>query len=322
MIEGFTIGPITIRFYALIILAGALIAAWLTSVNAKNFGRDGEKVWDLLPLLLVFGIIGARLWHVFTPSASNAAAGITTEFYLKNPVEILKTWQGGLGIPGAVIGGLIGLLIYTKYAKQSFAEWSDFIAPGLLIAQSIGRWGNFVNQELYGGPSNLPWSIKIDPRYRLPGFESVERYHPLFLYESILNVLGGLFLLFAARKWREKMYKGDIFLMYLVIYPTIRFLMEFLRLDPSPVNGININQTIMGIIALLSALYLLYRHFVRAPKAGHYELIDEEGIEVSGMSVPVAETAETEYLRSGMETNPWPTLEEMTTVMKQMDKKG
>ncbi|MGB4596013.1 MAG: prolipoprotein diacylglyceryl transferase [Anaerolineaceae bacterium] len=321
MIQGFNIGPLTIRFYALIILAGALFAAWLTSQNAKHFGRDGEKTWDLLPILLVFGIIGARLWHVFTPSASNAAAGITTAFYLANPIEILKTWQGGLGIPGAVIGGLIGLLIYTHFSKESFAEWSDFLAPGLLIAQAIGRWGNFVNQELYGGPSNLPWAIKIDPQYRLKGFESVELYHPLFLYESILNVLGGLFLLYAARKWREKLYKGDIFIMYLVIYPMIRFFMEFLRLDPSPVNGININQTIMGIVAVLAALYLLYRHFVRAPKAGHYEFDDEEGIEVSGMISPVVETVEPEFLSKAIAEDHWPTLAEMSETMRQFAKK-
>lgn len=321
MIDGFTIGPLTIKFYALIILVGALFAAWLTSQNAKLFGRDGEKTWDLLPILLVFGIIGARLWHVFTPSASNAAEGITTAYYLANPIEILKTWKGGLGIPGAVIGGLIGLLIYTLFSKQSFAEWSDFAAPGLLFAQAIGRWGNFVNQELYGGPSNLPWAIKIDPAHRLKGFESVERYHPLFLYESLLNILGGLFLLYAARKWREKLYKGDIFLMYLVIYPAIRFFMEFLRLDPSPVNGININQTIMGIVAVLAALYLLYRHFVRAPKAGHYEIEDKEGIEVSGMTSPVAEVAASDYLSKAMADDPWPTLEEMSVTMKQMVKK-
>lgn len=322
MIQGFNIGPLTIRFYALIILAGALFAAWLTSVNARHFGRDGEKTWDLLPILLVFGIIGARLWHVFTPSASNAAAGITTAFYLANPIEILKTWQGGLGIPGAVIGGLIGLLIYTLFSKQSFAEWSDFAAPGLLFAQAIGRWGNFINQELYGGPSNLPWAIKIDPAYRLKGFESVERYHPLFLYESLLNIFGGLFLLYAARKWREKLYKGDLFLMYLVIYPMIRFFMEFLRLDPSPVAGININQTIMGIVALLSALYLLYRHYGRAPKAGHYEYEDEEGIEITSITSPVVETIPSDFLSKAMANDPWPSLEEMAETMKQMVKKN
>ncbi len=321
MTEGFNIGPLTIRFYALIILAGALFAAWLTSQNAKHFGRNGEKTWDLLPVLLVFGIIGARLWHVFTPSASNAAAGITTAYYLANPIEILKTWQGGLGIPGAVIGGLIGLLIYTLFTKESFAEWSDFAAPGLLFAQAIGRWGNFVNQELYGGPSDLPWAIKIDPLYRLKGFESVERYHPLFLYESILNIIGGLFLLFAARKWREKLYKGDTFIMYLVVYPMIRFFMEFLRLDPSPVAGININQTIMGIVAVLAALYLLYRHFGHAPKAGHYEFEEETEIDISEMGSPVSKSTSTDFLTNAMADNPWPTLEEMTELMKQMVKK-
>jgi len=321
MIDGITIGPLTIKFYALIILAGALFAAWLASKNAKDFGREGDRVWDILPILLIMGIIGARLWHVFTPSASNAAEGITTQFYLSNPIEILKTWKGGLGIPGGVIGGVIGLLIYTIFSKQSFAEWADFLAPGLLFAQAIGRWGNFVNQELYGGPSDLPWAIRIDPAHRLRGFENVERYHPLFLYEFLLNALGGVFLLFAVRKWREKLYRGDIFIMYLIVYPTIRFFLEFLRLDPSPINDININQTVMGIIAVLAFLWMLYRHFIKAPKSGHYELIDKEGIEVSGMAAPgSAESVDTEFLAKAMINDPWLELAEMTEAMKKMGK--
>lgn len=281
MPQGFQIGPLTIRYYALIILAGALLGAWLASVEAKRRGKDSNLVWDILPWLLVGGIIGARLWHVFTPSASNVAMGLTTKYYLTHPLQILMIWNGGLGIPGALIGGALALWIYCRATKQKFLEWADIIAPSLLIGQAIGRWGNFINQELYGSPSNLPWAITIDPRYRLPGFETVAKYHPLFLYESVLNLLAAGILLYVGRKYKNKLYRGDIFLLYLVLYPVIRFALEYLRLDPSPVAGININQTVMGIVAVFSITILIIRHTIRRPK--DVQELETEGIDISEM---------------------------------------
>ncbi len=281
MPQGFQIGPLTIRYYALIILAGALLGAWLASVEAKRRGKDGNLVWDILPWLLVGGIIGARLWHVFTPSASNVAMGLTTKYYLTHPLQILMIWNGGLGIPGAVIGGALALWIYCRATKQKFLEWADIIAPGLLIGQAIGRWGNFINQELYGSPSNLPWAITIDPRYRLPGFETVAKYHPLFLYESVLNLLAAGILLYVGRKYKNTLDRGDLFLLYLVLYPVIRFALEYLRLDPSPVAGININQTVMGIVAVFSITILIIRHTIRRPK--DVQELETEGIDISEM---------------------------------------
>ena len=283
MPQGIQIGPIMIRYYALIILAGAMVAAWLATQEAKRHGKDPEMVWDMLPWLLIGGIIGARLWHVLTPSSSNAAMGLTTQYYFQHPLEILKIWKGGLGIFGGIIGGAIALAIYCRANKQNFFEWTDIIAPGLLIAQAIGRWGNFVNQEVYGPPSDLPWAIYIDPAHRLPGFETVERYHPLFLYESLLTLLGGLLLLYIARKYKDKLFTGDLFLMYLVYYPLVRFGLEFIRLDPSAVGTININQTVMLIVGILALLILVLRHTVWLPKA--VREVQTEGIDVSEMKV-------------------------------------
>ena len=283
MPQGIQIGPIMIRYYALIILAGAMVAAWLATQEAKRHGKDPEMVWDMLPWLLIGGIIGARLWHVLTPSSSNAAMGLTTQYYFQHPLEILKIWKGGLGIFGGIIGGAIALAIYCRAQKQNFFEWTDIIAPGLLIAQAIGRWGNFVNQEVYGPPSDLPWAIYIDPAHRLPGFETVERYHPLFLYESLLTLLGGLLLLYIARKYKDKLFIGDLFLMYLVYYPLIRFGLEFIRLDPSAVGTININQTVMLIVGILALLILVLRHTVWLPKA--VREVQMEGIDVSEMKL-------------------------------------
>lgn len=279
MPQGFNIGPLTIRYYALLIILGAVAGAWLASRQAKKYGHDPEILLDLLPWLLIGGIIGARLWHVFTPSASNIAAGVTTENYLKNPIEILKMWKGGLGIPGGVIGGALALWLYTKAKKLNFMQWADFIAPGLLIGQAIGRWGNFVNQEVYGKPSDLPWAITIDPPYRISGFEHVSKYHPLFLYESLLALIGAGILLLIDKKWHKKLFKGDLLWLYLIYYPTVRFFLEFLRLDPSPVNNINVNQTSMMIVGILAAIVLILRHTVWAEKLKTREEAEELMIE-------------------------------------------
>ena len=175
--------------------------------------------------------------------------GVTTMYYLTHPLAAIAIWRGGLGIPGAVAGGALALYIYSKVRGFSFMLWADIIAPGLALAQAIGRWGNFVNQEVYGSPSNLPWAITIDPQHRLPEFKDVATYHPLFLYESIFNILNMAFLLWLNRKMAHKLKEGDVFLSYLVTYPIFRFLMEFLRLDNSFVGGVNANQTLMLVIA-------------------------------------------------------------------------
>ena len=304
MPQGFNIGPLTIRYYAIIIIVGAILGAWLASKQAKRAGRNPEVILDILPWLLIGGIIGARLWHIFTPSASNQAMGITTENYLRNPIEMLKIWKGGLGIPGGVIGGAVALIIYCKAKKLKFLEWADYIAPGLLIGQSIGRWGNFVNQEVYGRPSNLPWAIEIDPAYRIEGFEQVAKYHPLFLYESLLTLLSAGLLVLISRKWRKKLFTGDLFLIYLVLYPTIRFLLEFLRLDPSPVNGININQTSMLVVLALALLVLVLRHTVWAKGLTEKEgkLIDEIAAEIEANKLATSEVeVEAEHVEETIE---------------------
>jgi len=164
---------------------------------------------------------------------------------------------------------LIALIIYCRANKQNFWEWTDIVAPGLLIAQAIGRWGNFVNQEVYGPPTDLPWKIYIDPAHRLPGYENFEYYHPLFLYESLLTLIGGLLLLYVARKYKDKLYIGDVFNLYLIYYPLGRFGLEFIRLDPSVTGGsaININQTAMLAVGVLALITFILRHTVFKPKA-------------------------------------------------------
>jgi phosphatidylglycerol:prolipoprotein diacylglycerol transferase len=263
---GIDIGPLRIHYYGIILMLGALAGAWLASREARRRGQDTEVVWDGLVWVLIGGIVGARIWHVLFPPVS---MGITFMDYLTlptpeeptGPLDMLMIWKGGLGIPGAVIGGALALYIYCRRRKLNFLLWADIAAPGLALGQAIGRWGNFVNQEVYGKPTTLPWAVHIEPAYRtVPGYENIETYHPLFLYESLWSfALVGL-LLWIGRRYEHWLKPGDLFLVYLIGYPLGRFLLEFLRLDVALVNGINANLVFMAIVVLVAAGLLIWRH--------------------------------------------------------------
>ena len=249
-----------IRWYGIILMAGAVAAAFLAEHEARRKGLKSEFVWDALIWVLIGGIIGARLWHVFTPPPSMVALGYTTMYYLTHPLALINTRAGGLGIPGAVIGGGLALYFYARRRKTSFLLWADIAVPGVALAQAIGRWGNFFNQELYGKPSTLPWAINIDPINRVPGYENYSTFQPLFLYESIWNLMIMGFLLWLDRRFAGKLKDGDIFLTYLILYPIGRFFLEFLRLDSPRFGTINVNQIFMLIVALVSGFMLFWRH--------------------------------------------------------------
>jgi len=155
----------------------------------------------MLPWLLISGIIGARLWHVFTPSYNDVTYNnITTLNYLQHPLEILKIWKGGLGIPGAIIGGCLAVWIYCRVKKLNFMEWVDLIAPGLALAQAVGRWGNYFNQELYGIPADPPLGIPIRD---LTSGQVIGNFLPLFWYESVWNLLNMGLLLWLGYKYAK-----------------------------------------------------------------------------------------------------------------------
>jgi phosphatidylglycerol:prolipoprotein diacylglycerol transferase len=260
---GIEIGPIFFRYYGIILMVGALAGSLLAVWQAKKWGEDPDQVWDALVWVLIAGVIGARVWHILTPPPSMVERGITTLYYLTNPLDAIAIWKGGLGIPGAVIGGCLALWLFTRRRSLSFGTWANITAPSIALGQAIGRWGNYVNQELYGQPSDLPWAIPIDMEHRVPGFESFTRFHPLFLYESLWNLANMALLLWLGARFRDRLKPGDLFLVYLVVYPIGRFLLEFLRLDSAQVGGINANQTFMAIVAILSGLALIWRHYRR-----------------------------------------------------------
>jgi len=258
--EGFWLGPIFIYYYGILIMSGAVAATFLAARLAKRNGEDPETIWDMLPWLLIGGIVGARLWHIFTPPASMVEQGITTMYYLTHPLDAINIRNGGLGIPGAVMGGVLALWLYCRKKKLKMLVWMDLVAPGLALAQAIGRWGNFLNQEVYGAPTSLPWAITIDAAHRVPGYEAYSTYHPLFLYEFLWNLFVMGVLLYIGIQYKDRLKKGDIFRVYMFMYPFARFFLEYLRLDPSPVGNININQTLMAVLMVASVAWMVYAH--------------------------------------------------------------
>ena len=254
-----------IYFYGILIMLGVIAAAFLGQAEAKRRGLNPDYIWDMLFWVVLAGIVGARIWHIFTPPPSMVAQGITTQWYLTHPLDMINIRNGGLGIPGAIIGGALAMWVYCRNKKISFMNLADTVIPGVALAQAIGRWGNFFNQEVYGLPTNLPWKMYIDPAHRVPGYQNYDYFHPLFLYESLWNLLNMAILLWVARRFEKWLRPGDIFFMYMIMYSIGRFGLEFLRLDASQVGGINFNQTFVVIVALVAGLFLFLDH--RPPRA-------------------------------------------------------
>jgi phosphatidylglycerol:prolipoprotein diacylglycerol transferase len=246
-----------IHYYALILLVGMLVAAWIVARRASEQGYDPEHVWDGMIWAIIPGLIGARLYHVLWPSPGS---GLNLQYYLQHPLEIFAIWNGGLGIFGALVGGGIGIYVYARRHEQPLLKWLDLIAPAVLVAQAIGRWGNFVNHELYGAPTTLPWGIYIPPKNRVPGYEQYSTFHPLFLYESLWNLASAGVLLLIERRFRDRLRDGDLFWMYLILYPTGRFLLDFVRLDSNGFGWLTTAQLISLLTALAALTILIIRH--------------------------------------------------------------
>jgi len=228
--------------YGFIISLAIFITVVFVEKKAKKFGYKHEVVWDIMIVGVVGGVLGARAYHVVSEWG----------FYAQHPERILQIWNGGLAIFGALIGGFVSMKLYAKKKGFKLLPYIDLVAVTLPLAQSIGRLGNFFNQELYGLPTNLPWKLYINPENRLPGYESFEFFHPLFAYEMILNLI--LFsILYRKLAVEQKLVGTGYFIwFYLVGYMTIRFLLEFLRLESWKINGINVAQVIAISVIVLA----------------------------------------------------------------------
>ncbi len=241
------IGPLAIRWYGIIIVSAIALAIWLAGHYARDRGLDPEFVSDLAMVLVPAGILGARLYEVFF---------LQWPYYSQHPGQILKIWEGGLAIHGAVLGGAIAAAIYLPRRRQPFWPWADVAGVVLPLAQAIGRWGNFFNQEAYGDPAPAGL-VRLMPGWLREGMTIHGTVmHPTFLYESLWNLVT-FGLLHLAYRRRQK--PGVVFSLYLILYNAGRFAIESIRQDSSFIFGrIRVAQLAAVLLALLGLALLLY----------------------------------------------------------------
>ncbi|MBA2471665.1 MAG: prolipoprotein diacylglyceryl transferase [Pseudonocardiales bacterium] len=245
------LGPIPIRAYALCIIVGILVALWWTQRRWVARGGAADDVLDVATWAVPFGIIGARLYHVITDP----------EFYFgpgRDPIRALHIWDGGLGIWGAVALGAVGAWIGCRRRGIRLADFADAMAPGLVVAQAIGRWGNYFNQELYGGPSTLPWALEIDPAHRPPDTPDIGLYQPTFLYESLWDIGVAVLLVCAGRRFGLR--NGRLFALYVAAYTAGRAWIEALRVDhANHFLGLRLNDWTSLVVFFAAIAFLLLR---------------------------------------------------------------
>jgi prolipoprotein diacylglyceryl transferase len=244
------IGPFPLRAYALGIIVGALLAIW---IGERRFvargGREG-LISDVAIWAIPFGIVGARLYHVATDPELYFGEG-------RRAIEALYIWNGGLGIWGAIAGGAVGAWIACRRHDVSFLAVADALAPGLLVAQAVGRIGNYFNSELFGKPSTLPWALEIAPQHRPEGYEQFATFQPTFLYEMIWNLAAAALIVVVDR--RVRLTGGRAFALYVMLYTAGRFWIEMLRIDTANhILGIRLNVFTAVIVFVLALTYFLW----------------------------------------------------------------
>ncbi|MBW4665220.1 MAG: prolipoprotein diacylglyceryl transferase [Chroococcus sp. CMT-3BRIN-NPC107] len=253
----FELGPITIRWYGLLIALAVLIGINLSQYLAKRRQVDPDLLGDLIIWLIIGAIPSARLYYVIFEWSQ----------YSQHPETIIRIWEGGIAIHGAIIGGAITALVFAKVKNISFWQLTDLVAPSLILGQAIGRWGNFFNSEAFGGSTNLPWKLYIQPQYRPPQFADIAYFHPTFLYESLWNLMVfGLLLTLFFRGWKGKQLKtGTLFLVYLVAYSLGRLWIEGLRTDSLMLGWLKIAQVVSLISISLGLAGLAWLYLYKRP---------------------------------------------------------
>ncbi|MGC4192983.1 MAG: prolipoprotein diacylglyceryl transferase [Thermomicrobiales bacterium] len=218
-----TIGPLDIRWYAIFILLGMVCGIGLAAWLAKRRDLDPDFLLDMVPWIVIVGLIGARAYYVL----------LKFHFYMQHPEEAFNVRLGGMTIHGAIVAGVTTTVVYCLRREQPVFRWFDVMVPGLALGQAIGRWGNWANQEAFGTPSTLPWAVRIDPAHRPPRYEQFATFHPTFLYESLFDVanavvLGWLVLRAPKLRWLRP---GDVAWIYLIAYGIARYIIERIRTD-------------------------------------------------------------------------------------------
>lgn len=248
-----SLGFINIYWYGLTMVTAMAAGLFVSLRLAKKQGIDQEKILDLAVWLILAGLIGARIYEIF----------LEFPYYSQHPEAMVKIWQGGLAIHGAIIGGLLALFIFSKLKKINFWILGALVAPALALGQAIGRWGNWFNQELFGRPTSLPWGIPISPFNRPQGYINFEFFQPTFLYESLGCILIFIVLVYLFKRFKKlNQNKSFIILgVYAIGYGLLRGGLEFIKIDPTPTFGVwrlpqiaSLVLIILGIIALIKSL--------------------------------------------------------------------
>lgn len=254
---------LTLRWYGVLVMFGVAVGAWLAEQEVKRRGENGEHIWNAMIFLLPAGILGGRLWYVV-----NATLG-GSSYYLDHPAKILAVWEGGLHFFGGLLFGAITLYFYARYYKLDLWLFLDAVAPMTMIGQALARPANFINQELYGPPTNLPWGIKIEAAHRIPAFQDLSqfpvettRFHPVFAYEMILNLLLAGTLLWAVRRWPERFKPGAVFAWWLVLAGSARVFIEFFRPDQPKIGDsfVSYSMLVSALMALTGLLLMMARN--------------------------------------------------------------
>lgn len=257
-ISQFSIGPVTIHIYALCILMGIVLAVWITTTRWKKLGGNFDQVLDITLVSVPAGIIGARLYHIITtPERFFGPDG--------DRAEMFRIWNGGLGIWGGVLFGALAAWAWCRHKHYPMALLADAIAPGLLVAQAVGRLGNWFNQELYGAPTTLPWGLKLNMEGTAIGHSeqcydgatcpSGTLFHPTFLYEMIWNLIGAAIIVYIGSKAMKKLKAGSLFAVYIMWYTLGRTWIESLRIDYAhEFLGVRINVWVSMAVFVLGAV--------------------------------------------------------------------
>jgi prolipoprotein diacylglyceryl transferase len=253
-LSSFSVGPLTIHFYALCIITGIAAAIWIGRKRYANLGGNPDDVSEVAIWAVPFGIIGGRIYHVITSPAQYFGAN-------GNPVDALRIWEGGLGIWGAISLGAVGAYLYFRTHKTTlnFRQLLDSLAPGVVVAQAVGRIGNYFNQEVFGKPTELPWGLEIDPVNRPDGFESYATFHPTFLYELLWCLVVAVLLIKLPGFLKQITSKqGDIFALYILGYTLGRVWIESLRIDEANlILGLRLNIWVSLIVLITASAYLI-----------------------------------------------------------------
>lgn len=251
--SAFHLGPFTVHAYALCIITGAALCLWLTTRRWVASGGASEDVWDIAYWAIPLGLVGARMYHVLITAPEDYFGPGA------DPLDAFKIWEGGIGIMGAISVGSLGAWIACRRLGVSLAAFADAAAPGILMAQGIGRWGNWFNQELFGRPTTLPWGLRIDPAsHNFPvGLPAGTLFHPTFLYESLWDLAGAALLVLLSR--RGLLRRGQTLWAYVLYYGFGRLLIEiFLRIDHAEeILGVRIHVWTAGLLVLLGLVMFL-----------------------------------------------------------------